>query len=183
MVCCALVAFILAIIAWPVSFLFSSPLKWRLSAQEQLPSAPTGSFLQKRIASFSYAFAGIGFVVRYEMHMRIHLIAAIIVILLGIYFRVSPADWRWLVVAIAMVVAAEAVNTAVEQTCNAISISYHSSIKAAKDIAAGAVLIVALAAAIIGASVFWPYMRKAAISDGGATLGSMCSAGLLNRAF
>ena len=70
--------------------------------------------------------------------------------------------------AIALVLAAEALNTAVEQACNAITREHNPAIKAAKDVAAGAVLIAAIASALIGASIFAPHFlskRDASIAS------------------
>jgi diacylglycerol kinase (ATP) len=74
-------------------------------------------------------------------------------ILLGI----SAADWRWIVLAITLVWLAEAFNTAIEQLGDAITVEREARIGYAKDIAAGAVLASALAAAAIGALTLTPY--------------------------
>ena len=74
--------------------------------------------------------------------------------------RVSPADWRWLIIAIVLVWFAELMNTAFEYLCDVISPEFHISVKRAKDIAAGAVLVCALGAALIGLSVFWSYLYQ-----------------------
>jgi diacylglycerol kinase (ATP) len=71
---------------------------------------------------------------------------------------VGPQDWRWIIVAIALVWVAEIVNTAFEHLCDVVQPDFHVSVKAAKDVAAGAVLIAALAAAAIGVLVFLPYL-------------------------
>lgn len=113
-----------------------------------------------RIKSFGYAFGGLVFALATQMNFRIHLIAALAVIGLGFYWGVSADDWRWLVVAIALVLAAELMNTAFEHLCNVVQPELHASVKAAKDVAAGAVLVTAIAAAIIGGLVFWPYLAR-----------------------
>lgn len=94
--------------------------------------------------------------------MRIHLGAAALAILAGAWLRIGAADWRWVVLAIALVLVTEALNTAVEQCCNALSRQFNPAIKAAKDVAAGAVLISAICAVLIGLSVFVPYLLGAA---------------------
>jgi diacylglycerol kinase (ATP) len=80
------------------------------------------------------------------------------VVIAGFFLGVTPQDWRWLVLGIALVWGAEAMNTAVEMACDAISQDHHPLIGKAKDAAAGAVLVAAIAAVIIGALVFWPYV-------------------------
>ncbi len=79
---------------------------------------------------------------------------------LGLLWRVSADDWRWLVLAIAIVLAAELVNTAFEHLCDVVQPELHASVKAAKDVAAGAVLVASIGAAVIGVLVFWPYVSS-----------------------
>jgi diacylglycerol kinase (ATP) len=93
-----------------------------------------------------------------EANAWIHLLVAVLVCLLGIFFGLSSADWRWITAAIALVWAAEAINTAFEYLCDVVSPEFHPSVAKAKDIAAGAVLICAGGAAAIGILTFWPYL-------------------------
>jgi diacylglycerol kinase (ATP) len=113
--------------------------------------------LSRRVKSFSYALAGIGFMLRTQHNAWLHAVATAGVIGLAFHVDVSAADWRWLVAAMAMVWVAETINTALEYVCDIVSPDFHQSVKHAKDIAAGGVLIGAAAAAIIGVSTFWPY--------------------------
>jgi diacylglycerol kinase (ATP) len=115
--------------------------------------------LAKRINSFGYALSGLGFVLRTQHNAWIHLAATMVVVAAGIALRISAEDWRWVVMAIALVWVAEALNTAVEHVCNVVQPEFHASVKTAKDVAAGAVLAAAVGAAIIGVLVFWPYVR------------------------
>jgi diacylglycerol kinase (ATP) len=82
------------------------------------------------------------------------------VTVLATWCGVSASDWRWLIVAMAMVWVAEAMNTAVEFLCDVVSPQYSLAVKGAKDIAAGGVLIAAGAAAAIGVVTFWPFLRN-----------------------
>jgi len=113
-----------------------------------------------RIRSFGYAFQGLGFALRTQHNFRIQLVAAIACIMLGVLWRVSADDWRWLVVAIVLVLVAELLNTAFEHLCDVVQPELHASVKAAKDVAAGAVLVASIGAAVIGALVFWPYLAN-----------------------
>jgi diacylglycerol kinase (ATP) len=125
-------------------------------------SKPGGQFsLRSRILSFRYALQGLRFALVTQHNFRIHLVAAIAAIGLGLLWQISADDWRWLVVAIAIVLAAELINTSFEHLCDVVQPELHASVKAAKDVAAGAVLIRSVAAAIIGAMVFWPYVALA----------------------
>ncbi|HRI76716.1 MAG TPA: diacylglycerol kinase family protein [Alphaproteobacteria bacterium] len=114
--------------------------------------------LRRLLKSFSYAFAGIAFCLRTQRNAFVHLTAAITVIAGGVYFDVSPDDWRWLALCIALVWFAELVNTAFEHLCDVVSPEFSPSVKRSKDIAAGAVLICAAGAAVIGILTFLPYV-------------------------
>jgi diacylglycerol kinase (ATP) len=114
--------------------------------------------LRDRIKSFGHAFAGIGFALKTQANFRIQVMAAMTCVILGVTWRVSAEDWRWLVLAIAIVLIAEAINTALEHLCDVVQPEPHASVRAAKDVAAGAVLMASIAAAIIGVLVFWPYV-------------------------
>jgi diacylglycerol kinase (ATP) len=110
-----------------------------------------------RVRSFAYAFAGLRHLIK-EPNAQIHAAATLAVIALGGIVRISNTDWRWLVVAIAGVWIAEALNTALERLADAVSMEPDPAIGAAKDLAAAAVLLAAIAATLIGALVFWPYL-------------------------
>ncbi len=115
--------------------------------------------VRDRVKSFGYALSGLGFMLRTQHNAWIHLVATALVVAAGFALRIAPADWRWLVLAIALVWVAEIVNTAFEHVCDVVQPEFHISVKTAKDVAAGAVLVAAVAAAIIGGLVFWPYVR------------------------
>lgn len=108
--------------------------------------------------SFVYAARGIGFAIKTQRNIRLHLVAALAVCLTGYLLNVSSNDWRWLIACIGLVWLAEMVNTAFEYLCDLIQPEHHLSVQRAKDIAAGAVLMASLTAAIIGILVFWPYI-------------------------
>jgi len=90
--------------------------------------------------------------------MIIHLAAMTVVIGFGWYFRVRSWEWIALTIAITMVLAAEAFNTAIEVTVNLTTKQYHPLARIAKDVAAGAVLITALGAVAVGYFIFAPYL-------------------------
>lgn len=173
MVCCTIIAALLGLLLRPVMALRSNPLAWRpVLAGGEAPARPMRA--AGRLQSVLHALDGWRFLVRNEPNMRIHLGSAGLAVAGGIWLRIDAGDWRWLIVAMAMVLAAEALNTAVEQACNAVSRGHHPAIKAAKDVAAGAVLIAAIAAALIGASVFAP--RLIATDAAGLTEIPLCGA-------
>src|SRR4029077_21171579 len=96
-----------------------------------------------RLGSFRHAARGIRFLFKTQHNARIHLTATLVVVLLGWWLHVSASDWRWLVVALVLVWAAEAMNTALEHLCNVVSPDLSVSVRMAKDIVAGAVPICA----------------------------------------
>lgn len=109
-----------------------------------------------RLRSFVFAWRGLRRLVREEHNARLHLAAALAVVGAGLFLRVSVADWRWLVLAIALVWLAEAFNTAIENLCDRVEPAFDPAIGRVKDMAAGAVLIASLAAASIGLLTLGP---------------------------
>jgi undecaprenol kinase/diacylglycerol kinase (ATP) len=107
--------------------------------------------------SFFYAFSGIYKTVLTERNFRIHMLAAIIVTFLGFYFQIKRIEWIILVISIALVMAMEMVNTAIEAIVDLVSPNYHPLAKVAKDVAAGCVLVTAIASVIVGVLLFYPY--------------------------
>jgi diacylglycerol kinase len=105
---------------------------------------------------FCCAFRGIWQAVREERNMRFHFTAAIIVIAAGWWLGIGRSDWLWIGAAIAAVIVAELVNTAVERAVDLASPMPHPLAKAAKDTAAGAVIVSALFAVFVGLMVLGP---------------------------
>lgn len=93
-----------------------------------------------------------------EQHARIHLVATVMVLVAAWRLDVSRQDWLWLILAITLVWISEAINTAIEYLCDVVSPELSQSVRRAKDIAAAAVLIAAIAAASIGVIVFIPFI-------------------------
>lgn len=115
-----------------------------------------GFTLRKRLLSFHYAFNGIKWLIRHEHNAWIHCFAAVCVIVAGLIVRLSAGEWIAVVFSIGSVLAAEAVNSAIEALADVISPDYNEAIGRAKDMAAGAVLMLAVAAATIGLIIFIP---------------------------
>jgi len=107
--------------------------------------------------SFKHAFIGLGNLISKEPNAKIHAAATITVIVLGIYYQLNTIEWVLSIIAVLMVWAAEAVNTAIECLADEITTEMNSNIKLAKDLSAGAVLLVVIVAVIIGIMVFGPY--------------------------
>jgi diacylglycerol kinase (ATP) len=113
-----------------------------------------------RIRSFRYAISGVWRMIRCQHNAWIHFVATLIVIGSGFVCRLTGAEWCWIVLALAIVWTAEALNTAFEFLADVASPEFHPLVRDAKDVAAGAVLITAIAAAVIGAIVFWPHIAR-----------------------
>src|SRR5687767_4299618 len=103
----------------------------------------------KRIQnSFKWAGHGLAYCLRGEKNFRLHCLFAMVVFLLAFLLSVSRLEWMLLIVCICLVLAMEMFNTAVEHLCNIIQPSVDPKVKIIKDVSAGAVLVVALMAAI-----------------------------------
>jgi diacylglycerol kinase (ATP) len=119
--------------------------------------APARAFsTAARLRSFVYAGRGIRTMIASQHNAWIHAAATVAAVGLGVALDISRLDWIALVIAMVSVWAAEAINTAFELLCDVASPEFHPLVEAAKDVAAGAVLICAIGAAIIGALVFGP---------------------------
>ena len=94
-----------------------------------------------------------------EYNSRVHLVSAVVVVSAGLWFGLPRGDWLILILTIALVISLEAVNTAIEALCDLVSPDPHPKIKLAKDVAAGAVLVAAIAALFVAALIFGPHLR------------------------
>lgn len=108
--------------------------------------------MKRQIKSFANAFKGIAAAFITEGHMRFHFVAAFFVLLFAYICEVSFAEWAILILTIGSVFACELINTAIEETCDLYSKEQNPHIGKIKDIAAGAVLVSAIAS--IGVAVF-----------------------------
>ncbi len=111
--------------------------------------------MKKQILSFKYALTGVWNTVKNEGHMRFHMTAGFYVLLFSSFYGFSAGQTALLVILIAAVLAAETVNTCIEELCNLTADRYDPLVKVAKDAAAGAVLILSIAAAVVAVIFFW----------------------------
>lgn len=114
------------------------------------------SYLKKRQKAFGYAWTGIKTLFRKEAHAKIHLLAMILVLIAGYIFQLDKTEWCIILMSIGIVLMAEGFNTAIERVCDKVSPERNPLIKDAKDIAAGAVLLVVMAVVAIGLIIFIP---------------------------
>ncbi|WP_295936411.1 diacylglycerol kinase family protein [uncultured Alistipes sp.] len=115
-----------------------------------------GFTFRKRLESFKHAFRGIKRLFTHEANSRIHLFITTCVLIAGIWLRLDAWEWISVILAIGFVLSAEAFNSAVESLGDAISREPNDFVKHAKDLAAGAVLLSAITAAIVGIIIFLP---------------------------
>ena len=106
--------------------------------------------------AFKNALRGCALAVKNERNIKIQLVAAVLVTIMGFLFRISSVEWAILVLTIFFVIVTECLNTAVEKTVDMITDKYDECVKNVKDIAAGAVLFSAMASVIVGIIIFLP---------------------------
>lgn len=111
--------------------------------------------IKKMVESFNYAINGIIETVRTQRNMKIHLFAALCVLIACFVIDITKGEFLILCITITMVLAAEVINTAIESTIDMVANHYHPLAKIAKNAAAGAVLITAINALIVGYIIFW----------------------------
>jgi diacylglycerol kinase (ATP) len=116
------------------------------------------TFLRARLASFRPAFRGALILVKSQHNARVHLVATILVVALGLIVELSSGEWLAIILAVGMVWCAEALNTSIELLGDEIALEHRPRIGKAKDIAAFAVLAAAFTAAVIGVLVFARHM-------------------------
>lgn len=122
------------------------------------PRRPQKTGWGKFVASFGYAFAGLWYVLRTQVNMRVHMVIALLAILMGIVLHISAVEFAIIFVTITTVFVAEMFNTVFELCVDLASPAYHPLAKIAKDVAAGAVLLSAMLAVVIGVFVFGPHV-------------------------
>ncbi len=113
-------------------------------------------FIRARLRSFVYAWRGIVALLLTQGNALVHLAASIAVVGAGFYFKVTAGEWCALILSMAAVWVSEGMNTAIEALADRITTEKDDLIQRAKDVAAGAVLLAAIAAATVGFIVFGP---------------------------
>ena len=114
--------------------------------------------LYRLIRSFGYAIEGIFYMLATQRNARIEAVIGVIIVAVATWLHVTPTQWAILILTIGVVLAAEAMNTAIERMTDLLSPEKQASAKHAKDAAAGAVLLVSLAAIGVGIAVLGPLL-------------------------
>lgn len=112
--------------------------------------------LKSRFGSFKFAFNGLCSLLKNEHNSRIHILAAIIAIVLGIILKLNRYEWSLLIIVIGIVFLTELLNSSLESLADIIDPGWNEQIRKAKDYAAAAVLISAIISAIVGGLIFIP---------------------------
>ena len=109
--------------------------------------------------SFSFAFRGIYKAIQKERNIKIHLVAAVLTIILGIILKISTLEWLVLILTIGVVISAEVMNSSIEAVCNLLKakldLSYYETYWA-RNFSAGAVMVLAITSVVIGLIIFLP---------------------------
>lgn len=110
------------------------------------------------INSFRYAFDGLSYSFKYNQNIKIHIIIAFVVMLIGLLLGLSKIELLTIAIMIVLVISSEMINTAIEEVINLLVNEHRQEAKIAKDVSAGMVLLVSVFALIVGFFVFLPHL-------------------------
>lgn len=112
--------------------------------------------MRRFFKSFGYAAKGLAFAWQTQLNLRVHLVAAVLVVLSGWYVNLTSVEWAVVLLCIALVIALELVNTALEVLVDLVSPEWNHKAGIIKDVAAAAVLVAAIIALIVAFVIFVP---------------------------
>ena len=112
--------------------------------------------MHRLLASFGFALTGLRYAFRTQANFRIHIAISLAVMAIGLGVQPEPIEWAVLIVTMMIVLAVELINTALEATLDRVSVEQHPLAKVAKDTAAGAVLVSAIGAVVVGLLILGP---------------------------
>ncbi len=112
------------------------------------------------IQSFRNAFRGLFLLLKTERNFQIHAVALVLVIAAGLYFNISRGEWAIVLIMSAVIFGLEGLNSSLEKLCDEVTLERKESIRNIKDVAAGAVLVAAIVAVVVGGIVFYPYVKS-----------------------
>jgi diacylglycerol kinase (ATP) len=135
-----------------------------------LPTGPGRFTILGRGRSFRFALTGLLFTFRTQHNMWLHVGVSFIVVAAGLFFHLTSGEWCSVTLAIVAVWVTEILNTAFEYLCDVVKPEFDLQVQKAKDIAAGAVLIVALGATIVGMFIFIPHITARSTATSSMTI-------------
>jgi diacylglycerol kinase len=115
---------------------------------------------RSRFGSFKFAFHGLSSLIKNEHNARIHLIAALIAVIVGIILKISLTEWCILTIVIGLVFITELLNTSLENLADIVDPEWNAAIRKTKNYAAAAVLISAIVSVVVGALIFIPRLLE-----------------------
>lgn len=150
----------LEVLDLPGDLTSSSPTSTAIAPAESVDPAATSAAPARAtfLRSFVYAWNGVVYALRTQRNARVHLAAAACALALGLVLHISALEFALLFLAIMAVLVAELFNTVAEAIVDLVTSEYHALARVAKDVAAGAVLLCAIFAVVIGALVFIPHL-------------------------
>jgi len=116
--------------------------------------------VKSRFGSFKFAFHGLSSLIKNEHNARIHLIAALIAVIVGIILKISLTEWCILTIVIGLVFITELLNTSLENLADIVDPEWNAAIRKTKNYAAAAVLISAIVSVVAGALIFIPRLLE-----------------------
>ena len=112
--------------------------------------------IKKFVNSFKYPIKGLRYAYKNEQNLFVDVIVALIVVALGIIFKISSFEWALITITLGLVISAELFNTAIEAVVDLVTEKYHPLAKVAKDTSAAAVFVLAIVAVVEGLIIFLP---------------------------
>lgn len=112
--------------------------------------------MKKTIFAFKYAFSGLINSIKKERNMKIHILAVVIVLIMGYIYKITREEWIICIILFGLVISSEMINTAIEQTVNLVTEEKNPIAKYAKDVSAGAVLVNSIVSIIIAGLIWLP---------------------------
>jgi diacylglycerol kinase len=116
------------------------------------------------LTSFRYAFAGLRYLLRTQRNARIHVSISLVIVALGLWLGLSTTQWAVIALTIGVVLVAESFNTVIEVIVDLVTEEYHPLAKIAKDVAAGAVLLMAMISVVIGLLILGPPLWRVLVT-------------------
>lgn len=114
------------------------------------------TMMNKLLKSFGYAFKGFSYATKTQLNFRIHMAAGVLAVAAGYYLHLDRGEWLWISLAIALVLTAELLNTAIEILTDMVSPGFDEKAGHVKDVAAAAVTVTACFAVVVGLVIFAP---------------------------